>query len=60
MKIKHEIEFEHYKERKQENDHDLKTKMPKWMVNAFFYMHSSILAGWNDIDAIRIWQSVPY
>ena len=29
MKIKHEIEFEHYKERKQENDHDLKTKMPK-------------------------------
>ena len=54
MKIKHEIEFEHYKERKQEND------LPKWMVNAFFYMHSSILAGWNDIDAIRIWQSVPY
>jgi hypothetical protein len=29
MKIKHEIKLEHYKERKQENDLDMKTKMPK-------------------------------
>jgi hypothetical protein len=37
MKIKHEIKLEHYKERKQENDLDLKTKMPKCMANAAFY-----------------------
>jgi len=37
MKIKHEIKLEHYKERKQENDLDLKTKMPKCMANASFY-----------------------
>ena len=37
IKIKHEIKLEHYKERKQENDLDLKTKMPKCMANAFFY-----------------------
>jgi hypothetical protein len=37
MKIKHEIKLEHYKERKQENDLDLKTKIPKWMANASFY-----------------------
>jgi len=37
MKIKHEIKLEHYKERKQENDLDLKTKMPKCMKNASFY-----------------------
>jgi len=37
MKIKHEIELEHYKERKQENDLDMKTKMPKYMTNASFY-----------------------
>jgi hypothetical protein len=37
MKIKHEIKLEHYKERKQENDLDLKTKMPKCMENASFY-----------------------
>jgi hypothetical protein len=29
MEIKHEIENEHYKKSKQENDLDLKTKMPK-------------------------------
>jgi hypothetical protein len=29
MKIKHERKLEHYKERKQENNLDLKTKMPK-------------------------------
>jgi hypothetical protein len=29
MKIKHEIRLEHYKEREQANDLDLKTKMPK-------------------------------
>jgi hypothetical protein len=30
MKIKHEIKLEHYKERsKQDNDLDLKTKIPK-------------------------------
>ena len=30
MKIKHELEFEHYKiQRKQEHDLDLKIKMPK-------------------------------
>jgi hypothetical protein len=37
MKIKHEIKLKHYKERKQENDFDLKTKMPKCIVNASFY-----------------------
>jgi len=37
MKIKHEIKLEHYKERKQENDLDLKTKMLKCMENASFY-----------------------
>jgi len=37
MKIKHEIRLEHYKEREQANDLDLKTKMPKWMENASFY-----------------------
>jgi len=37
MKIKHEIKLEHYKERKQENDLDLKTKMPKCMENVSFY-----------------------
>jgi len=37
MKIKHEIRLEHYKEREQANDLDLKTKMPKWMKNASFY-----------------------
>jgi hypothetical protein len=37
MKIKHEIKLEHYKERKQENDLDLKIKMPKCMANASFY-----------------------
>jgi hypothetical protein len=37
MKIKHEIKLEHYKERKQENDLDLKTKMSKFMANASFY-----------------------
>jgi hypothetical protein len=37
MKIKHEIKLEHYKERKQENDLDLKTKMPKYMAKASFY-----------------------
>ena len=31
------IKLKHYKERKQENDLDLKTKMPKCMANAFFY-----------------------
>jgi hypothetical protein len=31
------IKLEHYKESKQENDLDLKTKMPKWMANASFY-----------------------
>jgi hypothetical protein len=29
MKIKHEIKLEHYKEREQANDLDLKIKMPK-------------------------------
>jgi hypothetical protein len=29
MKMKYERKLEHYKERKQENDLDLKTKMPK-------------------------------
>ena len=29
IKITHEIKLEHYKERKQKNDLDLKTKMPK-------------------------------
>jgi hypothetical protein len=37
MKIKHEIKLEHYKERKQENDLDLKTKMSKFMANTSFY-----------------------
>jgi len=37
MKIKYEIKLEHYKERKQENDLDLKNKMPKYMANASFY-----------------------
>jgi hypothetical protein len=37
MKMKHERKLEHYKKRKQENDLDLKTKMPKWMENASFY-----------------------
>ena len=37
MKIKPEIKLEHYTERKQENDLDLKTKMPKCMENASFY-----------------------
>jgi hypothetical protein len=38
MKIKHEIKLEHYKERsKQDNDLDLKTKIPKWMAIASFY-----------------------
>jgi len=37
IKIKHEMEFEHYKESKQKSDIDLKTKMPKWMANASFY-----------------------
>jgi hypothetical protein len=37
MKIKHEIKLEHYKERKQENDLDLKIEMPKCMENASFY-----------------------
>jgi hypothetical protein len=36
MKIKHEIKLEHNKERKQENDLNLKTKMSKYMANAFF------------------------
>ena len=31
------IKLEHYKERKQENDTDLKTKMPKCMANASIY-----------------------
>jgi hypothetical protein len=31
------IKLEHYKERKQENDLDMKTKMPKCMTNASFY-----------------------
>ena len=31
------IKLEHYKERKQENDIDMKTKMAKCMANAFFY-----------------------
>jgi hypothetical protein len=29
IKIKHEMEFEHYKESMQKSDLDLKTKMPK-------------------------------
>jgi hypothetical protein len=29
--------LKHYKEREQEHDLDLKTKMPKWMVNTSFY-----------------------
>jgi hypothetical protein len=33
MKAKHK----QYKERKQEHDLDLETKMPKYMVNASFY-----------------------
>jgi hypothetical protein len=37
MKMKYEIKLEHYKERKQENDLDMKTKMPKCMTNASFY-----------------------
>jgi hypothetical protein len=37
MKIKHEIKLKHYKERKQENDLDLKIKMSKFMANASFY-----------------------
>jgi hypothetical protein len=37
MKIKHEIKLEHYKERKQENDLDLKTKMSKFMANTSFF-----------------------
>jgi hypothetical protein len=37
MKIKHEIKLEHYKEREQANDLDLKIKMPKWMENISFY-----------------------
>jgi hypothetical protein len=37
MKIEHEIKLEHYKERKQENDIDLKTKMSKCMTNTSFY-----------------------
>jgi len=37
MKVKHEIKLEHYKKRKQENDLDLETKMPKYMANASFY-----------------------
>jgi hypothetical protein len=37
MKMKYERKLEHYKERKQENDLDLKTKMPKWMKNTSFY-----------------------
>ena len=37
MKIKHEIKLKHYKERKQENDLDLKTKMPQCMENISFY-----------------------
>ena len=35
--ITHERKLEHYKERKQENDLDLKTKMHKCMANASFY-----------------------
>jgi len=31
------IKLECYKERKQKNDLDLKTKMPKWMTNVFFH-----------------------
>ena len=38
IKIKHEIKLEYYKQRKHENDLDLKTKMPKCMTNASFYM----------------------
>jgi len=30
--------LEHYKERKQEDDFDLKNNMTKYMANAFFYM----------------------
>jgi len=37
MKIKLEIKLEHYNERKQENDLDLKTKMPKCMANVSLY-----------------------
>jgi hypothetical protein len=33
----HERKLEHYKERKQENDLHMKTKMPKCMANASFY-----------------------
>jgi len=29
-----------------------------WFSGLGGQQHSSILAGWNDIDAIRIWQSV--
>ena len=29
--------LKHYKERKHEDDLDLKNKMPKYMENAFFY-----------------------
>jgi hypothetical protein len=34
---KHEIKLEHYKKRKQENDLDLKKKMPQCMENASFH-----------------------
>jgi hypothetical protein len=33
----HERKLEHYKERKQKNNLDMKTKMPKCMENASFY-----------------------
>jgi len=39
-KILMKAKLKHYKknkERKQEHDLDLNTKMPKYMVNAFFY-----------------------
>ena len=35
--IQHERKIEHYKEKKQENDIDLKIKMLKWMKIASFY-----------------------
>ena len=35
--MQHERKLEHYKERKQEDDLDLKNKMTKYMAKASFY-----------------------
>ena len=43
MKIKYEIKLEYYKKRKQENDLDLKTKMPKWWYTCWSVKVEAIL-----------------